>query len=37
VHPNPAKAADGKQLHALAIDDTAAAVVQRRRLRSLVS
>jgi site-specific DNA recombinase len=28
-HPNPAKAADGKRLHALAIDQQAAAVVQR--------
>lgn len=28
-HPNPAKAADGKRLHALAIDEYAAAVVQR--------
>jgi hypothetical protein len=28
-HPNPAKAADGKRLHALAIDDYAATVVQR--------
>jgi Recombinase len=28
-HPNPAKAADGKRLHALAIDEPAAAVVQR--------
>jgi len=28
-HPNPAKAADGKRLHALALDDPAAAVVQR--------
>src|SRR6266542_5717566 len=28
-HPNPAKAADGKRLHALAIDEEAAAVVQR--------
>jgi site-specific DNA recombinase len=28
-HPNPAKAADGKRLHALAIDELAAAVVQR--------
>ncbi len=28
-HPNPAKAADGKRLHALAIDETAAAVVRR--------
>jgi site-specific DNA recombinase len=28
-HPNPSKAADGKRLHVLAIDDTAAAVVQR--------
>jgi site-specific DNA recombinase len=28
-HPNPAKAADGKRLHALAIDDPAAAVVKR--------
>ncbi len=28
-HPNPAKAADGKRLHALAIDDPAAAVVRR--------
>lgn len=26
-HPNPAKAADGKRLHALAIDDLSAAVV----------
>jgi DNA invertase Pin-like site-specific DNA recombinase len=28
-HPNPAKAADGKRLHALAIDEPAAAGVQR--------
>lgn len=28
-HPNPAKAADGKRLHALAVDEPAAAVVQR--------
>jgi site-specific DNA recombinase len=28
-HPNPAKAADGKRLHTLAIDEEAAAVVQR--------
>lgn len=28
-HPNPAKAADGKRLHKLAIDDAAATVVQR--------
>ena len=28
-HPNPAKAADGKRLHILAIDEYAAAVVQR--------
>jgi site-specific DNA recombinase len=28
-HPNPAKAADGKRLHALAIDEPAAAVVER--------
>jgi site-specific DNA recombinase len=28
-HPNPAKAADGKRLHALAIDEQAAAVVRR--------
>ncbi len=28
-HPNPAKAADGKRLHVLAIDEKAAAVVQR--------
>src|SRR5260370_1392208 len=28
-HPNPAKAAAGKQLHALAIDEPAAAVVRR--------
>ena len=28
-HPNPAKAADGKRLHALAIDDPAAGVVER--------
>jgi site-specific DNA recombinase len=28
-HPNPAKAADGKKLHALAVDDPAAAVVRR--------
>jgi site-specific DNA recombinase len=28
-HPNPAKAADGKKLHALAIDEPAAAVVRR--------
>jgi hypothetical protein len=28
-HPNPAKAADGRRLHGLAIDDEAAAVVQR--------
>ena len=28
-HPNPAKAADGKRLHILAIDDEAAAVVGR--------
>ena len=28
-HPNPAKAADGKRLHALGIDPEAAAVVQR--------
>jgi site-specific DNA recombinase len=28
-HPNPAKAADGKRLHALAIDDAAAVVVRR--------
>ena len=28
-HPNPAKAADGKRLHALAIDERAAAVVVR--------
>jgi site-specific DNA recombinase len=28
-HPNPAKAADGKRLHALAIDEPAAAVVRR--------
>jgi site-specific DNA recombinase len=28
-HPNPAKAADGKRLHILAIDEKAAAVVQR--------
>ncbi len=28
-HPNPAKAADGKRLHVLAIDDPAAAVVRR--------
>ena len=28
-HPNPAKAADGKRLHALAIDEPAAAVAQR--------
>ena len=28
-HPNPAKATDGKRLHALAIDEQAAAVVER--------
>jgi site-specific DNA recombinase len=28
-HPNPAKAADGKRLHQLAIDEAAAAVVRR--------
>ncbi len=28
-HPNPAKAADGKRLHILAIDEPAAAVVRR--------
>jgi len=28
-HPNPAKAADGKRLHVLAIDEEAAAVVER--------
>jgi site-specific DNA recombinase len=28
-HPNPAKAADGKSLHALGVDERAAAVVQR--------
>src|SRR5580693_6514935 len=28
-HPNPAKAADGKRLHALAVDETAAPVVRR--------
>ena len=28
-HPNPAKAADGKRLHVLAIDEPAAAVVER--------
>jgi hypothetical protein len=28
-HPNPAKAADGKRLHALAIDEAAAEVVRR--------
>lgn len=28
-HPNPAKAADGKKLHALAIDEPAAVVVRR--------
>jgi site-specific DNA recombinase len=28
-HPNPAKAADGKRLHALALDEPAAAVVRR--------
>ncbi len=28
-HPNPAKAADGKKLHALAIDEPAAAAVRR--------
>jgi site-specific DNA recombinase len=28
-HPNPAKAADGKRQHALAIDEPAAAVVRR--------
>jgi site-specific DNA recombinase len=28
-HPNPAKAADGKRLHALALDEAAAAVVRR--------
>jgi site-specific DNA recombinase len=28
-HPNPAKAADGKRLHALAIDEPAATAVQR--------
>ncbi|HEY5985992.1 MAG TPA: recombinase family protein [Streptosporangiaceae bacterium] len=28
-HPNPAKAADGKRLHALALDEPAATVVQR--------
>ncbi len=28
-HPNPAKAADGKRLHALAIDEAAAAMVRR--------
>jgi hypothetical protein len=28
-HPNPAKAADGKQLHVLAIDEAAAEVVRR--------
>ncbi|MGD0377985.1 MAG: hypothetical protein ABSB01_25855 [Streptosporangiaceae bacterium] len=28
-HPNPAKAADGKRLHALAIDQPAGVVVQR--------
>jgi DNA invertase Pin-like site-specific DNA recombinase len=28
-HPNPAKAADGKRLHTLAIDEPAAAVVRR--------
>jgi site-specific DNA recombinase len=28
-HPNPAKAADGKRQHALAVDDPAAAVVRR--------
>ncbi len=26
-HPNPAKAADGKRLHVLAVDERAAAVV----------
>ena len=29
THPNPAKAADGKRLHALAVDDQAAVVVRR--------
>jgi site-specific DNA recombinase len=29
-HPNPAKAADGKRLHVLALDDAAAAAVVRR-------
>jgi site-specific DNA recombinase len=28
-HPNPAKAADGKRLHALAVDESAAAMLGR--------
>jgi len=29
LHPNPAKAADGKRMHQLAVDESAAAVVRR--------